>query len=80
MSLSGRRPAIPHEVKLHTLWHRFGSQAATDRIVGSQRPHPRDVRRNGADGCPLHDDAFAPARLKILMRTPYAVIRSTGAC
>ncbi len=82
MSLVGPRPAIPYEVELYQTWHRRRVLAAKPGITGIWQVAGRS--RVKFDEMVRMDLRYAMAwspwlDLKILLRTPLAVIRGSGA-
>lgn len=82
MSLVGPRPAIPYEVELYQTWHRRRVLAAKPGITGIWQVTGRS--RVKFDEMVRMDLRYAMAwspwlDLKILLRTPLAVIRGSGA-
>ena len=82
MSLVGPRPAIPYEVELYQTWHRRRVLAAKPGITGLWQVTGRS--RVKFDEMVRMDLRYAMAwshwlDLKILLRTPLAVIRGSGA-
>lgn len=82
MSLVGPRPAIPYEVELYLIWHRRRVLAAKPGITGIWQVTGRS--RVKFDEMVRMDLRYAMAwspwlDLKILLRTPLAVIRGSGA-
>lgn len=82
MSLVGPRPAIPYEVELYRTWHRRRVLAAKPGITGIWQVTGRS--RVKFDEMVRMDLRYAMAwspwlDLKILLRTPLAVIRGSGA-
>jgi lipopolysaccharide/colanic/teichoic acid biosynthesis glycosyltransferase len=83
MSLVGPRPPIPYEVAVYETWHRRRVLEAKPGITGLWQVTARSsvkfdemVRldlRYSATWSPWLD-------LKILLQTPFAVIKGTGAC
>jgi len=83
MSLVGPRPPIPYEVEVYEAWHRRRVQEAKPGITGLWQVTGRSsvkfdemVRldlRYAATWSPWLDT-------KILLRTPFAVIKGSGAC
>ena len=82
MSLVGPRPAIPYEVETYKVWHRRRVLDAKPGITGLWQVSGRS--RVSFDEMVRLDVRYAMARslwldLKILMRTPRAVISAEGA-
>ncbi len=82
MSLVGPRPAIPYEVEVYQTWHRHRVLAAKPGITGIWQVTGRS--RVKFDEMVRMDLRYAMAwslwlDLKILLQTPFAVIRGTGA-
>jgi len=82
MSLVGPRPAIPYEVEVYQTWHRRRVLAAKPGITGIWQVAGRS--RVKFDEMVRMDLRYAMAwspwlDLKILLLTPFAVIRGTGA-
>ncbi len=82
MSLVGPRPAIPYEVEVYQTWHRHRVLSAKPGITGIWQVTGRS--RVKFDEMVRMDLRYAMAwslwlDLKILLQTPFAVIRGTGA-
>jgi len=82
MSLVGPRPAIPYEVEVYQTWHRRRVLAAKPGITGIWQVAGRS--RVKFDEMVRMDLRYAMAwspwlDLKILLLTPFAVIRGSGA-
>jgi lipopolysaccharide/colanic/teichoic acid biosynthesis glycosyltransferase len=82
MSLVGPRPAIPYEVEIYQTWHRQRVLAARPGITGIWQVEGRS--RVKFDEMVRMDLRYAMAwspwlDLKILLLTPFAVIRGSGA-
>jgi lipopolysaccharide/colanic/teichoic acid biosynthesis glycosyltransferase len=82
MSLVGPRPAIPYEVEAYELWHRRRVLEAKPGITGLWQVNGRS--RVGFDEMVRMDVRYALRRslwldLKILLRTPRAVLMGEGA-
>jgi lipopolysaccharide/colanic/teichoic acid biosynthesis glycosyltransferase len=82
MSLVGPRPAIPYEVEIYQTWHRQRVLAAKPGITGIWQVEGRS--RVKFDEMVRMDLRYAMAwspwlDLKILLLTPFAVIRGSGA-
>jgi len=82
MSLVGPRPAIPYEVEAYQLWHRRRVLEAKPGITGLWQVSGRS--RVGFDDMVRLDVRYAAERsflldLKILLKTPQAVVLGDGA-
>ena len=82
MSLVGPRPAIPYEVEAYQLWHRRRVLEAKPGITGLWQVSGRS--RVGFDDMVRLDVRYATERsfwldLKILLKTPQAVVLGDGA-
>lgn len=82
MSLVGPRPAIPYEVEIYQTWHRQRVLAAKPGITGIWQVTGRS--RVKFDDMVRMDLRYAMAwspwlDLRILLLTPFAVVRGTGA-
>lgn len=83
MSLVGPRPAIPYEVEAYAPWHRRRVLEAKPGITGLWQVEGRS--RVTFDEMVRLDVRYAMARslwldINILLRTPLAVFKGTGAC
>ncbi|HEV2729422.1 MAG TPA: sugar transferase, partial [Terriglobales bacterium] len=83
MSLVGPRPPLPYEVEAYATWHRRRLLEAKPGITGLWQVHGRC--RVGFDEMVRLDLRYARdcspwLDLKILLRTPRAVISGDGAC
>jgi lipopolysaccharide/colanic/teichoic acid biosynthesis glycosyltransferase len=83
MSLVGPRPPVPYEVEAYAAWHRRRLLEAKPGITGLWQVQGRS--RIGFDDMVRLDLRYARTRspwldLKILLRTPRAVIAGDGAC
>jgi lipopolysaccharide/colanic/teichoic acid biosynthesis glycosyltransferase len=83
MSLVGPRPALPYEVEAYATWHRRRLLEAKPGITGLWQVQGRS--RVGFDEMVRLDLRYARncspwLDLKILARTPRAVIAGNGAC
>ena len=83
MSLVGPRPPLPYEVEAYAIWHRRRLLEAKPGITGLWQVHGRS--RTGFDDMVRLDLRYARdcspwLDLKILLRTPKAVIDGHGAC
>jgi lipopolysaccharide/colanic/teichoic acid biosynthesis glycosyltransferase len=83
MSLVGPRPPLPYEVEAYAIWHRRRLLEAKPGITGLWQVHGRS--RTGFDEMVRLDLRYARdcspwLDLKILLRTPKAVISGSGAC
>jgi lipopolysaccharide/colanic/teichoic acid biosynthesis glycosyltransferase len=83
MSLVGPRPALPYEVEAYATWHRRRLLEAKPGITGLWQVQGRS--RVGFDEMVRLDLRYARncspwLDLKILARTPMAVIAGNGAC
>ena len=83
MSLVGPRPPLPYEVEAYAIWHRRRVLEAKPGITGLWQVHGRS--RTGFDDMVRWDlryarDCSAWLDLKILLRTPKAVLGGDGAC
>ena len=83
MSLVGPRPPVPYEVEAYATWHRRRLLEAKPGITGLWQVQGRS--RVGFDEMVRLDLRYARScspwlDLKILMRTPRAVIAGNGAC
>jgi lipopolysaccharide/colanic/teichoic acid biosynthesis glycosyltransferase len=83
MSLVGPRPPVPYEVEAYATWHRRRLLEAKPGITGLWQVHGRS--RVGFDDMVRLDLRYARncspwLDLKILLKTPAAVIGGNGAC
>ena len=83
MSLVGPRPPVPYEVEAYATWHRRRLLEAKPGITGLWQVYGRS--RIGFDDMVRLDLRYARScslwlDLKILLRTPMAVIGGDGAC
>jgi exopolysaccharide biosynthesis polyprenyl glycosylphosphotransferase len=83
MSLVGPRPPIPYELEKYSLWHRRRVLEAKPGITGVWQVYGRS--RTTFDDMVRMDLRYIRNRsfwldLKILIKTPYAVLKGNGAC
>jgi lipopolysaccharide/colanic/teichoic acid biosynthesis glycosyltransferase len=82
MSLVGPRPPIPYEMEKYALWHRRRVLEAKPGITGIWQVHGRS--RTTFDEMVRMDLRYIRNRsfwldLKLLLKTPYAVLKGNGA-